>query len=86
MTRVACDRCHEVFWDYEGESRWERLGELPTDGVGYMLCPYCGCDEISDAEECEECGEYYHPDELTDIEDRYLCPVCAGAWTKIKAS
>lgn len=38
-----------------------------------LRCPDCNSDEIDDAEKCEECGDYFSPDELD--EDGY-CPYC----------
>ena len=64
-----CENCGEVFEEYN------TIVERHPYGMGYASeewasCPYCGDTDIVEAEECENCGEYFA--HLTDG----LCDEC----------
>ena len=60
---VVCKRTDEVLY-------W--LDDRPVASFYEWFCPYCGSDEIVEAEYCEECGEAFPPRELEDG----LCETC----------
>ena len=47
-------------------------GDRSVGLADYLVCPFCKSDDISEAERCEECGEYF-PGEMLDMS---LCPEC----------
>lgn len=53
-----CHDCGEAFNEPKIETWVERQD---GDPVRYRLlfCPYCGSEDIDEAEECSECGEYH---------------------------
>lgn len=76
----ACDDCLRVFSDdevvkrrttYEAEYGVSNLFPNSTPMTKY-LCPFCGSDEITEAEQCEKCLEYFHPDNI----NWNLCVLC----------
>ena len=67
-----CKNCGEVFDEpkiYE---------EHHPYGMGYAIeefavCPYCNDTSITEAKQCENCGEWFD-----EIEDDGLCDECYG--------
>lgn len=72
----VCRKCGKTF---------EEVVEVHDDpspaGVGltsgyytYYKCPYCGSDDVGEAQECAVCGEYFSDDGEE---------VCEDCWTTI---
>ena len=62
-----CRRCGEVF--EEDEIRESVTYHPWRDGEAdevFEECPYCGDGDFDEAEQCEECGEWFLRDELHD--------------------
>ena len=66
---MYCNDCNELFLDSEAESRPTVLedGKPPWERV--MLCPFCGSEDLDEADSCERCGEPIPPGE-------HLCECC----------
>ena len=77
---LVCKECGEIFQEEDaGELIYtENLGEFSRRET-WMTCPNCGSDDITDAEKCECCGEWFDPDELSysDALDQRVCSECA---------
>lgn len=59
MSRMMmCSDCLAVFPEDEVRTWKEDTGEI------FAGCPYCG-SPFDEAEECDECEEYFHPDDLS---------------------
>lgn len=64
-----CQRCKEVI--SQDDLRFVReaerhywLDDSPVESYAYALCPYCGSDQIDEADYCEVCGEPFVPEDL----------------------
>lgn len=46
------------------------------------VCPYCGCDDYEEVQECVDCHEYFPPDEMVciELEDGTLLDVCPDCY------
>jgi DNA-directed RNA polymerase subunit RPC12/RpoP len=65
LIMYKCRDCGKVFENAEEKgTRGEYLPEC--------TCPHCGSEDYDKAIECEECGEYYLADDLTEG----VCPEC----------
>lgn len=76
----ACCECGEIFHEEDAEIRVETEyieGWRRTER--YLTCPSCGSEDLEEAVQCEECGEWIAPNKIFDIEelDEKLCPDCA---------
>lgn len=66
MKCYICNCCGEVVDDLkEVREFMGYYGSAPAYDSDYV-CPYCGSDDLDEAEECECCGEYHRVDELTN--------------------
>lgn len=92
--KYACNECLEVFDEMDADHFFEQVDVRPTDGYTYLKCPYCGCDDLSEAVLCDTCGDYFHPENVIEALGEHWCKDCAGEvveafikhWAKIKAS
>ena len=66
-----CRDCYCSFDEPDKASDYVPYGEGYAD-LKYCICPNCGSAEITEAAECEECGEAFPLDELTEG----FCPDC----------
>lgn len=64
-----CKSCDEVFEEFETHYEHHPYGDGYAEEK-WWCCPYCRDTDIAEAEECENCGEYFIS--LTDG----LCEVC----------
>ena len=64
-----CNDCCEIFDESEADSRETVLGDSMPPGTRVALCPYCGSDDLEEADTCERCGTPIPPDE-------HLCDDC----------
>ncbi len=66
-----CNNCEAVFEDYKiiKDPRPYGMGEVYEE---YAVCPHCKDTDISEAKECERCGNF-----RAELEDG-LCEVCHG--------
>lgn len=64
---IYCNGCLHFF------SRAER--RTSSEGEPYSCCPFCGDDDIEDADKCQKCGTLYTSETLDEYEG--LCPECA---------
>ena len=64
-----CEDCEAVFSEPDGEKDYHPYG-MGYAAESYAVCPYCRSTDISEAKECERCGEYFG--ELYEG----LCDVC----------
>ena len=64
-----CDRCREMFTEEEAESvsfcyeDYYGVSSLFQDRHygDYIVCPHCGCEELTEVycdENCDDCGHY----------------------------
>lgn len=75
-----CNDCGEYFEESDNSFRYETEyhGELGSEAehfpelVKYLVCPHCGSEEWSHADECELCGKPFHA-------PSYYCPDCISA-------
>lgn len=65
-----CRECDETFTRDE-----LRVEICPDDGYKEALCPYCGSDYISSADECALCGDIKFPEEMAVAGDD-CCIAC----------
>ena len=73
-----CLECNEIIPRDElrivrEEERHYWLDDCPVEVNYICFCPYCGSEELEEAEYCEGCGDPYGPDEL-DADG--LCVTC----------
>ena len=78
MAYYYCKDCGELFPEYDIERKTETevhwwLDDKPVQTLYYEYCPYCHSDDIAECPTCDECGEYYTPDEL---DENGLCAEC----------
>lgn len=66
-----CEECCEIFSDEEAEHRDAELGDSVPKGTKIAICPYCGSDDLIEADTCERCGTPIVPGE-------HLCDGCEG--------
>ena len=60
---IRCEYCGEVMDEEELVRRFYRDPDTCFEGVK-CVCPHCHWDEFKEVEQCEECGEYFAPNEL----------------------
>lgn len=74
----ACNNCRKVFDVEESSTIHECVGEYMGQPayLDYAACPYCGCDDLEEAEECECCGEYHHPEAIYHTSVGNYCEEC----------
>lgn len=79
MSYYYCVDCGELFDECEAEAHvveevhwW--LPDRPTERLYFIACPYCHSEDIEECPTCEECGAWFHPD---DLNEDGLCPDCA---------
>lgn len=68
-TMCRCEKCGEVM-------AWDERKRVPNGGgdVGedWYECPYCGFDSLAEVAQCDVCGQYFEPDEISFG----MCPDC----------
>lgn len=65
---MYCESCGEMFWEPDYRCWTEAHGE----DWAAAICPYCESGEIEDAVRCDDCGEWFPEEEITDG----LCSDC----------
>lgn len=80
-----CLDCGEAFDREDSGTSREWIGEdrYESNSSGWMyytVCPRCGSDEIAEAEQCDECGEYYDKTDMIRVGDTKLCHGCANEY------
>lgn len=78
MSVKYCKHCGAIFDEEDADlvdvGFWCEFWGHDVYNKEYELhCPDCGSEDIDDAEECEECRDYFTPDEL---DEDGLCPCC----------
>lgn len=68
---LKCKNCGRIFEKPETSEQFVPYGESQA-AYSIGICPYCGIDEFEEAFPCNECGEYFTEDELTNG----LCDKC----------
>jgi len=66
----VCDDCKQSFHIDEAGKGFECVGPRSSDGWWFNTCPHCGCSEILEAEECDNCHEWF-----ADTDDGF-CDKC----------
>ena len=66
-----CQRCRGIIAQEDlslvrEEERHYWLDDSPVETYVTARCPYCGSEEIDEAEYCEVCGEPFAPEDLED--------------------
>ena len=72
-----CKECKELIEEDELEEKDEGYytefwGSKVYHSYITTHCPYCGSEKIEEAPQCEECGEYFVPNECFDC----ICKDC----------
>ena len=66
-----CESCGAIF--EEPADRKEQVGYEPYDVETFGVCPECGSEDFYEVVQCEECGDWFSPEEtLTE----YFCKEC----------
>lgn len=71
MIRYICDNCATPFDEPLRRHYVEHLGDF-SHRYTEELCPVCGFDSFSEAEECPRCGGVKRTNEI-------ICPACRKA-------
>lgn len=87
MAYYYCENCKELFPDYDVECKTEEdvhwwLDDKPSQTFYFYYCPYCHSEDIAEAPTCEECGDWFLPDEL---DDDGLCANCREELNRLAA-
>lgn len=65
---LVCTKCgyvaSESDYDWIHVPENINLGELGCIRENRLCCPDCGSDEITEAQQCDHCKEYFDPDKL----------------------
>lgn len=71
-------RCQTVFDEDELRIVRECVGEYWGTPAyqEYGTCPCCKSDDYSEAEQCEECGEYFNEREVSMYDSMNICDRC----------
>lgn len=77
--KYICDKCGcvcdeenlDVVYQWDGEGVMG--GYHPVEDS----CPNCGCTDLSEAEECSECGEDFAKDDMIETDNFWYCKECA---------
>lgn len=76
-----CKDCGEVFSEPETKTEtWyeEVWGAMQPFSETICKCPHCGSEDIDDAVSCDNCGEYFNPN---DLDENCYCKACAEELT-----
>lgn len=75
---LICRDCGNIFFEEDHETVCENRGEFwgAPAYQGYIVCPACESEDITEAKQCDLCGEYFDPDEAYYADIYRVCPVC----------
>lgn len=75
-----CEDCGCIFdkEDAGTHSEWIGEGGIMSGYIHYLGCPECNSENLSDAKECDCCGEAFGIDDLVEVDDAMYCKECAG--------
>lgn len=68
-TMCRCEKCGEVMALDERKRVPNGGGDVGED---WYVCPYCDGDSLAEVAQCDVCGQYFEPDEISFG----MCPDC----------
>lgn len=74
----ACNNCKHAFRGEDGGTLRDCVGEYMGQPayLDYLTCPECGCDDLEEAEQCDGCKEWFHPDAVYHTSVGTFCEEC----------
>ncbi len=70
-----CDNCDSVFEELKQYKEIVTSDPYPM-GFNYLACPYCKSEEVFDAIECSNCGEYIVGEYIKTCDNKCYCENC----------
>ena len=80
MTKYRCNECGNVF-DEDEFKRVRYIGGETED-----FCPFCDNDDFEEVEQCDDCGEWFSPNELYGCLHSLYCEECLESYATVETA